>query len=162
VIINITGGADLSLVEISDASTIVQEAADEDANIIFGAVVDPALEGKIKITVIATGFSAQAAVARPAVTESAPTPVDMSIYADHARQRAVLAAQPGVPAAQPAVLRQEPSLSRRPLLDLPLAASAGGPMTAPLEAGDPTSAGDGAIERPSRFDVPAFLRRHEG
>ena len=41
VIINITGGPDLSLVEVSDASTIVQEAADEDANIIFGAVVDP-------------------------------------------------------------------------------------------------------------------------
>ena len=56
VIINVTGGPDLSLVEVSDASTIVQEAADEDANIIFGAVVDPALKGKVKITVIATGF----------------------------------------------------------------------------------------------------------
>ena len=49
---------------MSDASTIVQEAADEDANIIFGAVVDPALKGKVKITVIATGFD-PAAVARP-------------------------------------------------------------------------------------------------
>ena len=58
VIINITGGPDLSLVEVSNASTIVQEAADEDANIIFGAVVDPALKGKVKITVIATGFGA--------------------------------------------------------------------------------------------------------
>ena len=56
VIINVTGGPDLSLVEVSEASTIVQEAADEDANIIFGAVVDPALKGKVKITVIATGF----------------------------------------------------------------------------------------------------------
>ena len=56
VIINVTGGPDLSLIEVSDASTIVQEAADEDANIIFGAVVDPALKGKVKITVIATGF----------------------------------------------------------------------------------------------------------
>src|ERR1700755_2571279 len=43
VIINVTGGPDLSLCEVSDASTIVQEAADEDANIIFGAVVDPEL-----------------------------------------------------------------------------------------------------------------------
>src|SRR3990167_1503661 len=43
VIINVTGGPDLSLVEVSEASCIVQEAADEDANIIFGAVVDPAL-----------------------------------------------------------------------------------------------------------------------
>ena len=66
VIINVTGGPDLSLVEVSDASTIVQEAADEDANIIFGAVVDPALKGKVKITVIATGFDA-AALRGPAV-----------------------------------------------------------------------------------------------
>src|SRR5438309_11033960 len=56
VIINVTGGPDLSLVEVCDASTIIQEAADEDANIIFGAVVDPGLKGKVKITVIATGF----------------------------------------------------------------------------------------------------------
>ena len=59
VIINVTGGPDLSLVEVSEASSIVQEAADEDANIIFGAVVDPALKGKVKITVIATGFGPQ-------------------------------------------------------------------------------------------------------
>ena len=61
VIINVTGGPDLSLVEVSEASSIVQEAADEDANIIFGAVVDPALKGKVKITVIATGFEKQPA-----------------------------------------------------------------------------------------------------
>ena len=46
VIINVTGGPDLSLIEVSEASSIVQEAADEDANIIFGAVVDPALKGQ--------------------------------------------------------------------------------------------------------------------
>ena len=56
VIINVTGGPDLSLVEVCEASSIVQEAADEEANIIFGAVVDPNLKGKVKITVIATGF----------------------------------------------------------------------------------------------------------
>src|SRR3954465_3324485 len=56
VIINVTGGPDLSLVEVSEASSIVQEAAHEDANIIFGAVIDPTLKGKVKITVIATGF----------------------------------------------------------------------------------------------------------
>src|SRR5256885_13303139 len=61
VIINVTGGPDLSLVEVSEASSIVQEAADEDANIIFRAVVDPTLEGKVKITVIATGFGPPAA-----------------------------------------------------------------------------------------------------
>src|SRR5947208_271295 len=70
VIINVTGGPDLSLVEVSEASSIVQEAADEEANIIFGAVIDPALAGKVMITVIATGFSAQAN-ARPATSASA-------------------------------------------------------------------------------------------
>ena len=56
VIINVTGGPDLSLVEVNEASCVIQEAAHEDANIIFGAVVDPNLVGKVKITVIATGF----------------------------------------------------------------------------------------------------------
>jgi cell division protein FtsZ len=56
VIINVTGGPDLSLMEVGEASSIIQEAAHEDANIIFGAVVDQNLTGKVKITVIATGF----------------------------------------------------------------------------------------------------------
>src|SRR5262249_9429945 len=86
VIINVTGGPGLPLVEISEASSIVQEAADEDANIIFGAVVDPALKGKVKITVIATGFGAHAP-AKPAASQ-ATTPVDMTNYTDPARDRA--------------------------------------------------------------------------
>src|SRR6185503_12977076 len=86
VIINVTGGPDLSLVEVSNASTIVQEAADEDANIIFGAVVDPTLKGKVKITVIATGFGGFVSSVRPSSTIQ--TPVDMSHYADVARLRA--------------------------------------------------------------------------
>ena len=56
VIINITGGPDFSLAEVNDAATIIQEAAHEDANIIFGAVIDPTMHGRVKITVIATGF----------------------------------------------------------------------------------------------------------
>ena len=54
VIINITGGEDMGLLEVNDASSIIYEAADVDANIIFGAVVDPKMTGKMKITVIAT------------------------------------------------------------------------------------------------------------
>lgn len=56
VLLNVTGGADLSLLEISEAAQIVQDAADPDANIIFGAVIDEALKDEIRITVIATGF----------------------------------------------------------------------------------------------------------
>src|SRR4029078_6596106 len=61
VIINVTGGPDLSLVEVSEASGVIQEAAHEEANIIFGAVVDPKMEGRVKITVIATGFDRESA-----------------------------------------------------------------------------------------------------
>jgi cell division protein FtsZ len=56
VLINITGGPDLTLYEVNIASTIIREAADEDANIIFGAVIDEHMVDEMKITVIATGF----------------------------------------------------------------------------------------------------------
>ncbi len=56
ILINITGGADLSLHEVSEASTLIQQAAHEDAEIIFGSVIDPNLSDEIRITVIATGF----------------------------------------------------------------------------------------------------------
>ncbi len=57
ILINFTGGPDLSLHEIDEAARIVQEAAHEEANIIFGAVIDPSLEDEIRMTVIATGFT---------------------------------------------------------------------------------------------------------
>jgi len=56
VLINITGGMDLAIDEVHTISTIIQEEAGDDAEIIFGAVHDPELEGKIRVTVIATGF----------------------------------------------------------------------------------------------------------
>src|SRR6266568_118753 len=56
VLLNITGGADLALSEISEAAEVVAQAADPEASIIFGAVIDPKLENEIKITVIATAF----------------------------------------------------------------------------------------------------------
>ena len=56
VLMNITGGTDLALVEVSEAAQVVQKAADPDANIIFGAVIDERLDSEVRITVIATGF----------------------------------------------------------------------------------------------------------
>ena len=56
VLINVTGGADLGLFEINNAAMMVTEAADPNANIIFGATVDPDMKDEISITVIATGF----------------------------------------------------------------------------------------------------------
>lgn len=56
VLINITGGMDLTIDEVTTIASIIQEAAGEDAEIIFGAVHDPALEGEVRVTVIATGL----------------------------------------------------------------------------------------------------------
>ena len=58
VLVNITGGRDLTLHEVNEASGVVVAAAGEDANVIFGAVIDPNLDGEIIITVVATGFGA--------------------------------------------------------------------------------------------------------
>ena len=152
VIINVTGGPDLSLMEVSAASTIVQEAADEDANIIFGAVVDPSLTGKVKITVIATGFNPVEA-SRP-IFGHTQTPVDLSGYSEQARMRGDSAGAAHARVAPPPI-----AISRRAIADLPMAAS-GGP-SAPLGGGDSRSA-DADLEGNSNFDVPAFLRRQEG
>lgn len=56
IIINVTGGSDLSLYEVNEASTLITEAASEDAEVIFGAVIDPNLQDEVRVTVIATGF----------------------------------------------------------------------------------------------------------
>ncbi len=57
IIINVTGGSDLSLYEVNEASTLITEAASEDAEIIFGAVIDPNIIDEVRVTVIATGFA---------------------------------------------------------------------------------------------------------
>jgi len=57
VLVNITGGSDLTLYDVNDATTVIYEAAGGDANIIFGAVIIPELTDELRVTVIATGFS---------------------------------------------------------------------------------------------------------
>ena len=56
VLINVTGGTDMSIMEINEAANLVMESADSDANIIFGAGIDESLKDEVRITVIATGF----------------------------------------------------------------------------------------------------------
>src|SRR5450432_2228740 len=78
ILINITGSASLKLAEVQEACSIIQNAADEDANIIFGAVLDEKMKDAVKITVIATGFrEAPASRQRPQETR-------MSFSASHA------------------------------------------------------------------------------
>jgi cell division protein FtsZ len=148
VIINVTGGPDMSLMEVNEASCVIQEAAHEDANIIFGAVVDPNLKGKIKITVIATGFdkSTRAAVV---------TPTDMSPYKEHLAAKVANERVAAEPAAEMPVQQQASNFAssfnvnrRAPIeLNLPLAAAANG------------ASGEHTLELDSPLDVPAFLRR---
>jgi cell division protein FtsZ len=142
VIINVTGGADLSLAEVHDASTIIHEAAHEDANIIFGAVIDPALEGDVKITVIATGFD------RPDSRGVVPghasqTPVDMSNYTSwlggDTGGGLTITRRHGVGVASPA-----PSAPLAMTLD-----DSTGRDAAAVGAGDDASG----------LEVPAFMRR---
>jgi cell division protein FtsZ len=71
ILLNITGGRDLSLYEVNEAAQAIADAAHDEANIIFGAVVDERLEGKMTVTVIATGFDGQARGQQPAPREQA-------------------------------------------------------------------------------------------
>lgn len=74
ILLGITGGPDLSLSEISRAAKVVSDAADPEANIIFGATVDPELEGKVWVTVVAAGFTGRRAAQPQRVEEhSAPS-----------------------------------------------------------------------------------------
>lgn len=74
VVFNITGGTDLTLHEVNQAAEIIYEAVDPNANIIFGAVIDDRLQGEIRITVIATGFSADTR-SIPSMNSSRVTPM---------------------------------------------------------------------------------------
>ena len=72
IIINITGGSNLTLHEVNEATSIIQEAADEDAQIIFGTVIDETLNDKVKVTVIATGLGCDASAQLTEMKNAAP------------------------------------------------------------------------------------------
>ncbi len=71
ILLGVTGGPDLSLLEVSEAARVVADAADPDANIIFGATIDPDLQGQVWVTVVAANFSGVRA-APPAAAEPEP------------------------------------------------------------------------------------------
>jgi cell division protein FtsZ len=71
ILLNVTGGEKIGLFEVNEAAEVVTEASDANANIIFGAVIDDALEDEVRVTVIATGFGRQRKRRRAAVGEPA-------------------------------------------------------------------------------------------
>ncbi len=133
VIINITGGNDLSLTEVHEATSIIQESAHEDANIIFGVVIDHDIADEVKLTVIATGLGGPDAAVPKTDRAAADTPIDLQQYADW---------QDDSSAAEPA---REAPLRRPPVITLPLPAPGGN--------------GDQAAESDAPAEVPVFLRR---
>jgi cell division protein FtsZ len=117
ILINITGGEDMTLYDVSDATQTVQDAVGQDAesNIIFGAVIDPAMKGKIQVTVIATGFNE--AGTRPAVVEKSATRLTLPMQPATAKQEEFRAEQMSIdlPVKAPVVSQPEvPAVAETP------------------------------------------------
>jgi cell division protein FtsZ len=145
VLINITGSQNLTLHEVNEAATLIQEEADEDANIIFGAVIDENLEDELRITVIATGFGEadillpqpQAATAmRPNVTPIRPPSRPL---AAGDRRRVSMGSIAVDDLDTPAWQRKRQAEGNAP-------AASAAPAPSNLESED-------------RYDIPAFLRK---
>ncbi len=132
VLINITGGMDLTIDEVTTIASVIQEAAGDDAEIIFGAVHDPSLEGEVRVTVIATGLEQEAArepLVRPmaavgglgygtrTVMPAAAAPEPAFARVVHAAPVAVVRPQVA-PEAQPFQRLPQASVSRQQLTDL--------------------------------------------
>jgi cell division protein FtsZ len=102
VLINITGGMDLAIDEVTQISTIIQEEAGDEAEIIFGAVHDPELEGKVRVTVIATGFGSaedrqDQQVIRPDFRRSPAPRAEGRVAVEEVREERKVAVAGGVP-----------------------------------------------------------------
>src|SRR5215831_9253681 len=138
ILINITGSSSLKLAEVNEASTIIQSAAHEDANIIFGAVQDEKLKNDVKVTVIATGFRDDLAKRK----EQGASTV----------QAAVAPARTNTPQPPPAVRSNGPVVA-------PYAArTAAPPARETPNLASMTEAVRGSVE-PDDLDVPAFIRK---
>ena len=105
VLFNITGGKDLSLFDVTEASNIITEAVDPDANIIFGAVIDEKLDDEIRVTVIATGFNGK----NPALTGQSTIQTAGWKNSNNTARKAPEAKAPAKPAAPVAPTKEEPA-----------------------------------------------------
>ncbi len=97
VLINITGGQDLGILEVNQAAEIISEAADQDAEIIFGTAINPEMKDEVKITVIATGFDRERTSSMPSVAQQRRAPV-AALSKDKLGQMKAAAPPPGTTA----------------------------------------------------------------
>ena len=126
VLLNVTGGPDLTLGEVTAIADVIHDAAGDDAEIIFGAVQEPSMHGEIRVTVVATGFARPQTSSRPAAhTPGNRTLVERGtpvIPIDGARPRPVIGSafqgQSGQGSAVPAMRRATPLPDRRPMPDM--------------------------------------------
>ena len=112
VLVNVTGGLDMTLLEVDEAANAISSEVDPDANIIFGAAFDPALEGKIRVSVVATGMDAEAGrIGEPAIRAPAvQAPVAPPRPSTLAGARAAAVAAP-LPSYTPIAVAPEPAVA---------------------------------------------------
>jgi cell division protein FtsZ len=151
ILINITGSSSLKLSEVNEASTIIQNAAHEDANIIFGAVLDERLGDEVKITVIATGFKQDQPQRRERMLAEANLPTRRFDYDDVPIQRSAARPAVAVPADSPAPPAFAPVFADATSAQSVIPIQPVQP-THPLPAGNPLAAASAA---PSIETLPA-------
>jgi cell division protein FtsZ len=155
ILFNVTGGSDLGLFEVNEAAEVIKEAADPEANIIFGTVIDDRMRDEVKVTVIATGFDAtrKPRAAGRAVTASAEVATGIEASLDE-RSREILAEIERDRAERQTLEDQMPETS-------PFAASER-PASRPSER-EPLPVRGSGLDRPTYgetdLDIPSFLRR---
>jgi len=139
VLLNITGGLDLALSEINEAADVVAQAADPEANIIFGAVIDPRIENEVKMTVIATGFD----VAAPRQQRSQGLPSFRRRYGS----------EPAAPVEPPAAARERFGPVDERDRDRPPEREQG-----PIRVGSIGTLPEPVFNSEDDLDIPPFLR----
>jgi cell division protein FtsZ len=150
-LVNVTGGPSLTLHEVNEALSMVQAAADGDANIIFGAVIDDRIGDEVKITVIATGFKQEPIRLMNAKALEAPRPAAVQVpQSAPVAVRPQPLTRPVAPPASPVASAREPAPTR--LVTAPAAARPQ-PALARREAGYKGADDD-------QYDIPAFMRRN--
>ena len=160
ILINVTGSSNLRLAEVNDASTIIQSAAHEDANIIFGAVLDEKMKDEVKITVIATGFK-EHGVRRHDRVSSAANAISQNRTASTYNPPIYTPPPdlpPAVATAPEPVHVPEPPRAERAAAAAAMAAPI--PLREPRTLDDVTSTAKGKFEQDD-LDVPAFLRKKQ-
>lgn len=151
ILINVTGSSSLKLSEVNEASTIIQNAAHEDCNIIFGAVMDERMGEEVKITVIATGF-------RQEMPERRARMLAEATLTDAGYQVPIRSVAPSQPRFA-SETRAEPAPAPRPPAPIPLAPeSVRTPVAQPLwvDQPEPISAPLSEVETGQRFDHEDF------